>query len=89
MLSRRLEWAGRLSARDGVVRPAAKMWDRPLAFISESQLAVLERLGARAPGGAGRPVSGNGAGAPADDLVDLARRGIVDLVGARQPAPAR
>jgi len=88
VLSRRLEWAGTLSARDGERRAAAKMWDRPLAFISESQLALLERLGARGPHGAGA-ASGNGAAASADDIVDLARRGIVDLVGARQPEPAR
>jgi hypothetical protein len=82
-LSRRLEWTGMLSGRDGVDRPAAKMWDRPLTFVSEAQLSLLADLRKAM---ASRPEHGLdrvSASAVTDDLVALAGRGIVDLVVAR------
>jgi hypothetical protein len=91
VLSRRLEWVGRLSGRDGVSRPFAKMWDQPPLIVSESELALLESLGPPASTGAARraadrrvPVNG--------DVIRLARRGVLDLLRpsdeATPPAPA-
>ena len=82
VLSRQVEWVGTLRGRDGVDRPAVKIWDRPVAFVSEAQLALVSNLSAvsGAPsGGAGRRAA---AGASAEDVVALARLGAVDLLEA-------
>jgi len=82
VVARRLEWVGRVRGRDGVVRPFAKLWDRPPTLVSESDLVVLERLDA---GGAVRADAGGARSAEAvEALVRLARLGLVDLVGAAE-----
>jgi hypothetical protein len=89
VLSRRLEWVGTHTGRDGVARPLAKLWDRPPVLLSDPEMAVLDRLGA------GRlrpdPHHNGGAGAvPVDEVVlGLARREVVDLVGSAENADRR
>jgi hypothetical protein len=89
VLSRRLEWIGTHVGRDGVARPLAKVWDRPPMLLSDSEMAVLDRLGARR---SRRGPRGNGdAGAvPVDEIVlGLARHEMVDLVGSAENADRR
>ena len=86
VLSRRLEWVGTLVGRDGVVRPFAKMWDRPPIILTDDEFALLEHLGARGTTGGAhagtRPVH-----AVVDDAVArLARREVVDLLAPGDPA---
>ena len=82
LLSRRLEWAGTLSGRDGVDRPAAKMWDRPVTFISDSQLSLLTDLEKGKVSPYEHRIAAGSATGAASDLLALARRGILDLVAA-------
>ncbi|HLI73121.1 MAG TPA: hypothetical protein VKU86_04520 [Acidimicrobiales bacterium] len=80
VLSRRLEWVGTLTGRDGVTRPFAKMWDRPPMLVSDSEFELLEQLGARgAPNGKHTARAG---GVPIDDdVLRLAGREVLDLLG--------
>jgi hypothetical protein len=85
-LSRHVEWVGTVRGRDGVDRPAVKIWDRPLAFVSASQLAMVSSMSAasgprsrRGPAGLGGDGPGVEQGS-AEDVVALARLGVVDLL---------
>lgn len=72
VLARRLEWSGHVTSRDGTTRAVAKLWDTPFTVISEGQLTMLDELRS---GSAVPPTSG-----PCDAMLDLAARGIIDLI---------
>lgn len=72
VLSRRLEWTGLITSRDGNTRAVAKLWDSPFTVISEVQLKVLDELTNRR--------SLPSAADTSEAVLDLAARGIVDLV---------
>ncbi|HUY21611.1 MAG TPA: hypothetical protein VMV22_04650 [Acidimicrobiales bacterium] len=87
VLSRQVEWIGTLLGRDGVDRPAVKMWDSPVVFVSASQLALLTHLRDASVGSSAARRAGASTTAPADEVVALARFGIVDLVDAGGRSP--
>ena len=87
VLSRRLEWVGAHVGRDGVTRSLAKLWDRPPTLVSDAEMAVLERLGARRSPDARHANGEAKKRVPVDDVViGLARRELIDLVGSAENA---
>ncbi|MGH9072497.1 MAG: hypothetical protein ACRDZQ_00020 [Acidimicrobiales bacterium] len=82
VLSRRLEWVGRLAQRAWHGTPAVKVWDRPVLPVSEPQMQVLEALdGVSTWKELSARVAGDGMGADLEaELVGLARRGAIDLL---------
>jgi hypothetical protein len=58
------------------------MWDRPVTFISDSQLSLLTDLEKGKVSPYEHRIAAGSATGAASDLLALARRGILDLVAA-------